>query len=419
MKIVDASELDLSQFVRPGDTVTWGQACGEPLTLTETMVAQRARIGKFRAIIGATFSQTFKPEHADFIEFTGSGAIGSARSLARAGVLDILPMHVSSFDAAYDTGLLPCDVAFIQVSPPDRQGRYSPGLMGDFVRTAVRRARTVIAEVNQQVPFVAYEDALTDDEIDIRVDTDRTPVQLAPARISETDRKISEWALNYIPDRAVIQIGVGALPEALIAVLNNHKGLGIHSGLISDGIMTLIQSGVVTNEHKEIDRGVTLTGALIGTERLYRFCNYNKSIKLAPVSQTHNSLVLAKLSRFVSINSAIEVDLTGQVNAEAVGADYIGAIGGQVDYVRGAALSPGGRSIIALPSTTADGKSRIVAALSGPVTTPRSDVDLIVTEYGAAELRAKSLRERVRSMIKIAHPSHREELERAVAKAKG
>lgn len=416
MKIVAAGELDLSQFVRPGDVVTWGQACGEPLTLTEALVAQRARIGRFRAIMGATFSRTFKPEHSDLIEFTGSGAIGSARSLAKAGVLDVLPMHVSTFDAAYGEGLLPCDVALIQVSPPDKHGRYSPGLIGDFVRTAARKARTVIAEVNQQVPFVPYDDALTDEEIDVRVDTDRRPLQLAPAQIGETDRKISEWALGYIPDKAVIQIGIGSVPDALVALLGNHKGLGIHSGLIGDGVMSLIQRGVITNEHKEIDRGLTLTGALIGTERLYKFCNHNESIKLAPVSETHNPLVLSRLSRFASINSAIEVDLTGQVNAEAVGSDYIGAVGGQVDYVRAATLSPGGRSIIALPSTTADGKSRITAALSGPVTTPRSDVDLIVTEYGVAELRAKSLRERVRSMIKIAHPTHREDLERAVAK---
>ena len=417
MRIVKKEDLDLSEFIKAGDFVTWGQACAEPQTLTEALVQQRATIGRFRAFIGANFSDTFSAEHADYIQFIGSGAVGNVRRLTKAGVVDVIPFHITSCDRAFDNQWLSCDVALVQVAPPDENGNYSLGLTSDWIRTAVKHARVVIAEVNAQVPRTHCAEPITSDAIDICVHTDRPLLEVPSTVPSDVDRSIARHALGYIPHRAVIQVGIGSVPDALVPLLKDHRGLGIHSGMIGDSVVDLIDAGVVTNEYKEIDTGVTVTGALLGTRKLYDFCDGNPNIRLMPVSHTHDIAVLSSLSNLISLNSAIEVDLSGQINAEAVGQSYLGAVGGQLDFARGALRSRGGRSIIALPSTTADGKSRIVAKLGGPVTTPRSDADLIVTEYGAADLRAKAFGERIEALIRIAHPSHREALEREVSVA--
>lgn len=415
MQVIDAKALDLRSIIRRGDTIMWGQACGEPLTLTEALIAQRADLGGVTAFLGSGFSNTLKPEHADHIRFVGIGAAGTHRRLTKAGVLDVVPCHVSKMEGYVADGVLPCDVAFIQVAPADENGHYSLGLISDYIRAAVRRARVVIAEVNAQVPQVPCAEPLTEDEIDIAVHTDRPLVELAPAAITDLDRTIARYAQAFIPERATLQVGIGAVPEAVMANLRSHRDLSIHSGMLGDSAADLVECGAVTNVYKEVDPGVMVTGALIGTRRLYDFCHRNKGVRMHPLSHTHGSATLSRLSRFISLNSAIEVDLSGQVNAESAGGWYLGAVGGQVDYVRAAGASPGGRSMIALPSTAQEGKvTRIVARLSGPVTTARSDSDVIVTEYGAAALRGKSLQQRARAMIAIAHPDHRESLDRAL-----
>jgi len=218
-----------------------------------------------------------------------------------------------------------------------------------------------------------------------------------------------------IPDRAPLQIGIGAIPDAILAALAGHRELGIHSGMISDGIADLIEAGVATNSRKSFDRGITVAGVLFGTRRLNEFAHRNASLRLHLPAYTHGIDVLARIAHFVAINSAIEVDLTGQVNAEVANGTYIGAVGGQVDFVRGANAAPNGRSIIALPATAKHGKtSRVVATLrDAPVTSLRSDADLVVTEWGVAEMRGQTLAERARRMIAVAAPQFRESLERA------
>jgi acyl-CoA hydrolase len=207
---------------------------------------------------------------------------------------------------------------------------------------------------------------------------------------------------------------VGAVPDAILRQLHDRKDPGVHSGMLGDGLVDLIEAGVITNARKEIDRGVTINGALIGTRRLYDFADRNPAIRMTPTGYTHDAAVLGQLSRLVTINSALEVDLTGQVNAEQSGAAYLGGTGGQVDFVRAGARSPGGAALMVLPSTAKGGTiSKIVATLSGPVTTARTEVDVIVTEFGAAELKGQTLAERTRRLIAIAHPDFREELERA------
>jgi acyl-CoA hydrolase len=212
----------------------------------------------------------------------------------------------------------------------------------------------------------------------------------------------------------VIQTGVGAVPDAILRLLHDRKDLGVHSGMLGDGLVELAEAGVITNARKEIDRGISINGALIGTKRLYDWADRNPAIRMTPTSYTHDAAILGQLSRLVTINSALEVDLTGQVNAEQSGSAYMGGTGGQVDFVRAGARSPGGASLMVLAATAKGGSiSKIVTSLSGPVTSARTEVDIVVTEFGAAELKGRSLAERARRLVAIAHPDFREELDRA------
>jgi acyl-CoA hydrolase len=409
----DAAGLDLGQFLRPGDRIVMGQACGEPTTLVEALIAQGRDIGELSAFIATSFSGLFTPDTAESFALSSMGAIGALRSMTKAGKLGVIPAHVSQIGPMISEGLIGCDVAFVQVSPADAEGNHSFGLIADHVRAMVDKARVVIAEVNDQVPY-SFGERLPAARIDCAVQVSRGPVEVAPARIGETDEAIARHAAAYIGDGAVIQTGVGAVPDAILRLLYDRKDLGVHSGMLGDGLVELVEAGVVTNARKAIDPGVSINGALIGTRKLYDFARRNSAIRMCSTRYTHDAAVLARLERLVTINSALEVDLTGQVNAEQSGSAYLGGTGGQVDFVRAGARSPGGRSIIALPATAKDGAiSRIVPALSGPVTTARSDVDVIVTEFGAAELKGQSLAERTRRLIAVAHPDFREALDRA------
>lgn len=410
----DAARLDLSRLVRPGDRIVWSHACGEPTTLIEALIAQAEGIGPLAAFAATSFSGLLDAAAARKVAISSIGAIGSLRELAQAHRLAIIPCHVSQVASMIEQGLIGCDVALVQVSPPDADGNHSFGLVGDFIEAAVKKARVVIAEVNERVPFTLGDAVLPAARIDCAVRVDRDPVELPAAPIGDTDLAIARIVAGYIGDGATLQVGIGAVPEAVLRLLRDRRDLGIHSGMISDGLVDLVEAGVVTNARKPIDRGISITGLLIGTRRLYAFADRNPAIGLRNSAYTHGAAWLSRLPQLVTINSAIEVDLTGQVNAEQSGSQYLGGTGGQVDFVRAGARSPGGRSIIALPATTRGGKvSRITARLSGPVTTARSDVDVIVTEFGAAELRGQSLAERARRLAAIAHPDYRNELQQA------
>jgi acyl-CoA hydrolase len=411
---VDADGLELGTFLRPGDHIVWGQACGEPTTLVEALIAQAERIGRLSAFAATSFSGILTAEAAGKLSLSSMGAIGALRMLTAAGRLGIVPCHVGQVGPMIEQGLIGCDVAFVQVSPPDADGNHSFGLINDFVQAAVAKARVVIAEVNERVPFTLGDAVLPAAQIDCAVHVARMPVEVAAAPIGQSDLAIAKIAAGYIEDGSVIQVGIGAVPDAILRLLLDRRDLGIHSGMIGDGLVDLVEAGVVTNALKPIDPGVSIAGALIGTRRLFAFADRNPKIGMRNASYTHSEAVLSRLTRLVTINSAMEVDLTGQVNAEQSGAHYLGGTGGQVDYVRAGSRSPGGRAMIALPATAKGGKiSRITAALSGPVTTARSEVDVIVTEFGAAELKGQTLAERTRRLVGIAHPDFREELDRA------
>jgi acyl-CoA hydrolase len=413
LRVIEPASLDLSAYLRPGDRIVFGQACGEPTTLVEALIAQGASIGGLSAFIATSFSGLFTPDSANAFRLSSMGAIGALRSMTKANALDVIPVHVSQVGPLITAGVIPCDVAMIQVSPADAAGNHSCGLISDHVRAAVAKARRVIAEVNAAVPFVPGE-TVHASEIDMAVQTDRTPVEVAPAKIGEADLAIARHSAEFIGDGAVIQTGVGAVPDAILRLLGDRKDLGVHSGMLGDGLIDLVEAGVITNARKEIDAGVSINGALIGTRRLYQWADRNPAVRMCATSYTHEAAVLAQLSKLVTINSALEVDLTGQVNAEGSGAAYMGGTGGQVDFVRAGARSPGGHAIIALGATAKGGTlSKIVASLNGPVTTARSEADVIVTEFGAAELKGRSLAQRAKAMVAIAHPDFREELDRA------
>lgn len=409
---VSPDDLDLARYLRRGDSIVIGQACGEPTTLVEALLEQASAIGDLKVFIATSFSGLFRPERSQAIALSSMGAIGALRAMSKANRLSVIPVHVGQVGALIASGVIGCDVAMLQLSTPDEHGLHSCGLIADHVRAAADRARVVLAEVNAQVPYTAGE-AIPAAEIDVAVPVARTPVEVAPAAITETDRAIAGHAARYIRDGAVIQTGVGAIPDAILRQLTDRRDLGVHSGMLGDGLVDLIEAGVVTNACKAIDRGVSVNGALIGTERLYRWAHRNPALRMCPGTYTHADAVLAQIEGLVSINSALEVDLTGQVNAEQSGQSYLGGTGGQVDFVRAGARSAGGHALMVLPATARGGTiSRITANLSGPVTTARSEVDVIVTEFGAAELKGQPLAERARRLCAIAHPDFREALER-------
>lgn len=296
--------IDLTAHLRPGDHIVFGQACGEPTTLVEALIAQGAAIGDLKAFIATSFSGLFTADSAAAFRLSSMGAIGALRAMTKANLLDIIPVHVSQVAPLIRAGIMPCDVAMIQVSPADAQGNHSCGLISDYVRAAVDKARVVIAEVNDQVPYVPGE-LIPASAIDVAVKISRAPVEVAPARIGPTDEAIARLCAEFIGDGSVIQTGVGAVPDAILRLLHDRRDLGVHSGMLGDGLVDLAEAGVLTNARKEIDRGVSINGALIGTRRLYEWAHRNPAIRMTPTSYTHDAGVLGQLSRLVTINSAL------------------------------------------------------------------------------------------------------------------
>lgn len=405
---IDQTALDLRGWVRPGDSVVWGQAGAEPEVLTGALMRQRHEIGPLTVTIGFSLTPTPDPRYADCVRFRSYCASGTNRRLAKEGLLEILPVPYSTLASV----LAPVDVLMLHLPPAGADGRHSLGLLQEYIAPLISRARVVIAEINDQMPSVHGTLDIGPQEIDLIVESSRPLRELVLPAPSETEHRIAAHVASLVEDGSVIQMGLGQLPEAILGALEGHRDLGVHSGVISDGIVELIEKGVINNARKVHDRGVTVTGWLLGSRRLYDFSHHNAALRVCPSSYTHDPVILAEQDRLVAINSAVEVDLTGQINAEVANGQYIGSVGGAAEFLRGAHRSKGGLPIIALPATVKKaGASRIVGALSGPVSTPRSEAGIIVTEYGVADLRGRSLSERKRLMLEIAAPEHRAELQ--------
>ncbi len=415
LRTVVSSAFDFSPHLRAGDVVTWLQGTGEPLGLTRRLVAQRHSLPPLELFFGMLSSTTLKPEHADRFRFRGLNGAGTARTLTAANLLAIVPAHVSAVPALIRSGTIHIDVLLLRVRPhpkPGKPGYYSAGVMVDFLPALLQAARCVIAEIDERLPLTAQDALVAADDIDVLTLCDDDEVVMPDPEPTAIDLRVAAQVAGLIPDGATLQLGVGGLPVAVCRALAHHRELGVHSGVISDSVADLVEQGVVTNARKGVDAGRIVTGGLFGTRRLTRFADGNAMIEMRSADYTHSQQVLARLPNLYSINAGVEVDLTGNVNAEIAAGRYLGAVGGQADFVRGAVASPGGRSIMALPSTTPDGQhTRIVSSLEGrPVTTSRADIDIVVTEYGVAELRGRSFSERAARLRAIAHPDFRDRL---------
>jgi len=405
-------DLDLRRFLRRGDGVVWGQGSGEPVVLVDRLIEQCAEIGGLSGFSGYAYREVLASAAAEALDLVSYGALGALGKVGARRPLRVVPAHFSALPRLFAAGAVPGDVAFVQVAPPDAEGNCSLGLDATYLADAIPHARLVIAEVNERVPPVPGA-SLAWERLDVAVRVDADPLELPPARAGEAEARIARRIAALVDDGDTIQVGVGALPEAILRELRGARELGVHSGMICDPIADLVEAGVVTGRRKEADPGLVVTGAALGTSRLFDFLRRSEVVALRPVSYTHRPDVLARVGRLVAVNGALEVDLTGQVNAESAGGRYLGAVGGQVDFLRGAAAS-GGLAIVALPATVArTGASRIVERLGGPVTTSRADVDLVVTEFGVARLRGLDLAQRARALTAIAAPEHREDLDRA------
>jgi acyl-CoA hydrolase len=340
----------------------------------------------------------------------------NARDAVNEGRADYVPIFLSDIPHLINRGILPLDAAFINVSPPDAHGFASLGTSVDATLAAVQRARTVIAQLNPSMPRTLGDSFIHVDRIDAGVEVDQPPHELPAPVIGDVERRIGAHIAELVPNGATLQLGIGAIPAAVGEALRGERDLGVHTEMFTDTVVDLVESGAVTGAAKEINRGKIVSAFVIGTQRVYRFVDDNPMVEMRPVDYTNDTNVIRRFRRMVAINSAIEVDLSGQVVADSIGRRLYSGVGGQMDFIRGAALAEEGRAIIALPSTAARGSaSRIVPSLregAGVVTT-RAHVRTVVTEWGVADLFGASLAERARALIAIAHPDFREELTQA------
>ncbi|MCF7550791.1 acetyl-CoA hydrolase/transferase family protein [Pseudonocardia sp. WMMC193] len=392
--------IDLRQLVEPGDTVLWGQGGAQPRSLVDALLHRAPDLGGVTAFVGLSFDARVAATTG--LALRSYGALGA---LAGAPV-EVLRCHMSALPGLIRSGRQPVDVVLCQVSPADAEGCHRLGVSVDYLHAALESARVVVAEVDPRVPATGGPVRVHRSAFAATVPAEHGPTLVPDRPGGECERRIAGHVAALVPRAATLQLGVGGLAAAVAGALREHRDLRVHSGLIGDWVVDLDDSGALATD---VDAPV-VTGTALGSERLYGWLEGNPRVELRPVELVHPPAVTSALNAFVAVNQALQVDLDGQVGAEAVGGRYLGAIGGQVDFLRGAAASPGGVGIIALPSTTRDGASRIVEHLDGPVTTAAADVGWVVTEHGAVDLRGTTRRERARALLSVADPVHRDRL---------
>ncbi|WP_430886319.1 acetyl-CoA hydrolase/transferase family protein [Fusibacter sp. JL216-2] len=338
---------------------------------------------------------------------------GNSRKAIERNQADYTPCFFNEVPGLFKEGRLPVDVALIQVSRPDAKGMCSFGLSSDYTKPAAECAKIVIAEVNEQMPRVGGDNFIHVSDLDYIVETNNPLYEIPLPRIGDVEKAIGENCAKLVEDGSTLQLGIGAIPDAVLMFLKDKKDLGIHTEMFSDGILELVEAGVVNGRKKSLHPGKMISTFLMGSKALYDFVDNNPLVELHPVDYVNHPAVIMQNDNIVSINSCIQVDLMGQVVSETIGLKQFSGVGGQVDYVRGASMAKGGKSIIAIPSTASKGKvSRIVPFIDegSAVTTTRNDVHYIVTEFGVAELKGKTLRQRAQALIQVAHPDFKEEL---------
>lgn len=411
-KIVSVQEA--VSHVQSGDRIVFSHACGEGQYLTDELVNQAERLENVEIVhmVAMGTAPYCQPGMEKHFRHNALFVGGSTRKAVEEGRADYTPCFFHEIPRLFTDGCLPVDVAFIQVSLPDERGYCSFGISVDYTQPAAQAAKLVIAQVNKNMPYT-YGNGIHLKDIDFIVEKDEPLIELPPPKIGETERKIGEYVASLIHDGDTLQLGIGAIPDAVLSFLGEKKNLGIHSEMFSDGVVDLARKGVITNTKKTINPGKFVSCFLMGTRKLYDFVDHNEDVLIEAVDYTNDPFVVAKIDNIISINSAIQVDLMGQTNSEMIGNRQFSGVGGQVDFVRGASRAKGGKAIIAMPATAAKGKiSKIVPLLDegSAVTTSRNDIDYVVTEFGIASLKGKTLRQRAKALIEIADPKFKASL---------
>jgi acetyl-CoA hydrolase len=409
-----ADPIDLAALIRPDDRLAWSGGPMEPAELLGAFDRQLDRVPRASVLLNLSLAQSVDAARlAARMHIVALGGAVTNRRFQDIGALDVLPVNYSMLPHLVASGGLAIDVVLLQLAADGEA--FNLSLMVDHLADAVPRARTVVAEVNDRLPVTGGDTRIEAADVDHLICVSRRPLEVAPQPTGATEKAIAAHVSRLIGDGATLQVGLGSLPDAVLESLTGKKDLGLHSGSIGDRVAHLVDGGVITNRRKPIDTGKCVAGTLLGSERLYRWAHRNACLEMRSPRYTHDVLVHAAIPRLIGINTALEVDLTGQMNAEVAENRHVGMVGGHSDFMRGCLRSPGGRGIIVMQATARNGTvSRIVSRLSGGiVTTARSDADIVVTEYGLAELRGRSVSERARELIAIAHPDFRKPLSKA------
>ena len=414
--------------VRSGNRVFLGTGCGEPTVLVEAMVRKTKNLADVEIIELLTKGDApyVEAKYADVFKVNSFFIGGNVREMYQQGRGDYTPILMFDIPALLYSGKMPLDVALIQVTPPDKRGKMSLGISVDIVKSAAENASLVIAQVNPQMPWTRGDSLIDVYDLDILVPADVPLIERKQAAVPEATQKIAQMAAALVPDNATIEFGLGKVPGfgriplAVVPYLMDRKDLGIHTELISDEIMELVEAGVVTGKRKAKDRGKVIGSFCMGSRKLYDYINDNPVFSFRPTEYVNDANVIGQHNKMVTINMALEIDLTGQVSSDSEKGNFYSGIGGQVDFNRGAARSSGGRPIIVLPSVTEDGRSRIVSRLGAGsgVVISRGTVHYVVTEFGSAYLHGKSVQDRTLALISIAHPDHRPQLLKEAIAAK-
>ena len=409
------------QVVKSGDRVSIHQGCSEPEDLVRAMLKRAPELRDVEVVHMATMGSAdyTRPEYEGHFRHAAFFIGANVRQAVQEGRADFIPIFLGEIEGLFKSGAMPLDVALVQCTPPDDYGFMSLGAGVDITLTAAQYAKHVIVEVNDQAPRTLGDCFLHVSKADAIVETSHPLAEYKQAEVTDVHRAIARHVANLIPNGATVQMGIGEIPEAVLGALRDHQDLGVHSEMVPDGIIELIQTGVVNNEKKTIHPHKVITAFVLGTKPLFDFLHNNPIFEFHPTAYTNDPFIIAQNDRMVAINSALEIDLSGQVCADSIGHSPYSGIGGQVDFIRGAARSKGGIPIIALASTARGGTvSRITPALrtGAGVVTSRGDVHYVVTEHGVAYLHGKTLRQRAEALIQIAQPEFRDELTQAARK---
>ncbi|MET0637904.1 MAG: acetyl-CoA hydrolase/transferase C-terminal domain-containing protein [Chitinophagaceae bacterium] len=410
---------EVIQKIVSGNRVFVHGSAATPTTLINALFERRASLKNVELVSITTLGDGLfnVPDFKDHFFMNSMFVSANVRELVNSDAGEYIPVFLSEIHHFFERGLLPVDVALVQVSPPDKHGYCSLGTSVDIARSAMTYARHVIAQVNPRMPRTHGDGMIHVKDIDSMVWSDKPLPEVDYSyRSSEAIRKVGTLCASLIEDRSTLQLGIGAIPDAVLSCLHQHKDLGIHSEMFSDGVVPLVEKNIITNKFKKYNAGKLVCSFAIGTKRLYDFVDDNPAVSFQEISYVNNPAVIGAHKRMVAINSAIEMDITGQVCADSIGTYQYSGVGGQMDFMRGAALSEEGKPVIAITSTTTSGKSKIVPSLkpgAGVVTT-RAHMHYVVTEYGIVNLFGKNLKQRAVALMQIAHPDHREELDREI-----